>query len=180
MWRALLRMHMSEAHHHGAVASSSAVSRNTGNARFSAARSTGAGNAVLIHLHAAGRLAADSSNSAGSNMLRPSHVEIHDIVQQCCGSIDLVHGGGIIGDCRHSGKGAPCVGIGRLVANHLQVISAIVKGEPERDRARRAGRTLESVSAANLLVDLIQYGDLADVIESDGRILMPERARGIG
>jgi len=56
------------------------------------------------------------------------------------------------------------------------VIAHSSKVNPSATDARRAGRTLESVSAANLLVDLIQYGDLADVIESDGRILMPERA----
>src|SRR5258708_39240245 len=66
--------------------------------------------------------------------------------------------------------------MGRVVETPLKVISPPEKGDPARPGARRSGRTLESVSAANMLVDLIQYGDHADVIESDGRILMPERA----
>jgi len=72
-----------------------------------------------------------------------------------------VHHAVLVGDRRHSGKGAPLIGLGRLVADDLQVVCTLVKGEPERHGAGAPGERLEFVSAPNLLVDLVQYGDLA-------------------
>src|SRR6202008_4344418 len=89
-------------------------------------------------------------------------VEVPDGVQNAAGPVDLVNHAVLVGDRRHAWEGAPLVGLGRLVADDLQVVCALVKGEPERHGAGSTGRTLESVSAPNLLVDLVQYGDLAD------------------
>ena len=62
-----------------------------------------------------------------------------------------------------------------MVANHFQVVLAGRERESERDRSRRAGRTLESLSALpHLFEDLVQDGDLSDVIEADGGVVVPQ------
>src|ERR1700733_12342140 len=133
-------------------------------------------NAVLIYLHATGGLAADLVQQRRvEHAAVQAQVEVHDVVQHAAGPIDLVHHAVFVGNRRHSREGAPLVGAGRLIADDFQMIRAGVERESERDGSRHPGGPLQSVAAADLLGDLVQYGDLADVIETDGGIVMAER-----
>src|SRR6202522_3689758 len=131
--------------------------------------------AVLIYLHAAGGLAADLVQQRWlEHAAVQAQVEVHDVVQHAAGPIDLVHHAVFVGNRRHSREGAPLVGTGRLIADDFQMIRAGVERESERDGSRHPGGPLQSVAAPDLLGDLVQYGDLADVIETDGGIVMAE------
>jgi len=54
------------------------------------------------------------------------------------------------------------------------MVGAGVEGKPQSNRARYPWRAPKSLTTLlHLLDDLIEDGDLADMIETDGRIMMP-------
>jgi len=107
---------MSEAHHHGAGRIFiGGLEKHRQRHDFQLHDQLAQVNAVLIHLHAAGRLAARFHPTVRvEHAAVQSQVEIHDIVQHAAGSIDLVHGAVFIRRLPPLRKGAPLVGIGRL------------------------------------------------------------------
>ena len=131
--------------------------------------------AVPVHLHAARCFPAQLIQQLGiEHVAIQPQIEVHDVVQHAAGPIDFVHHPVLVANLGHTRERPPLVGAGGLVADDLEMVGALIESEPQGDGSRDAGGALQSMAAAHLLGDFVQYGHLADVIESNGRIVMPE------